>query len=594
MSSRFLVLRFHAKQKTFRSLRFTLRPLREPFFFSKTPTTECLQNVPNIATGLLWKFESSNEANGIEDSQFRCSGSKPSFQINHFNTAMFQSQNIKKITSVALLSALLGGTSYATYEHFSKPDTISAWVENATPFVKARLDDKATTGPNVAMIPADFTFAAKKTTASVVHIKSTMKAERNVSQMEIPDEFKDLFGGRNPFGQQSPQGRGGRGEKQQASGSGVIINPDGYIVTNNHVIQGAEMLEVTLADKRTFKAKVVGSDPNTDIALIKIDAKDLPALSFGNSEGVQVGQWVLAVGNPYNLTSTVTAGIVSAKGRSINILGENAKAPIESFIQTDAAVNPGNSGGALVDLNGNLIGINTAIASQTGSFAGYSFAVPSSIAHKVVEDISKFGSVHRGYLGVGISEVTAEKVKTFNLKVTDGVRVENFPDESAAKDAGIKIGDVITQIDGHAVNSVAQLQEAIAQHKPSDKVAVTVNRDGVDKVLSVTLKSTSGNASIDQPESAVMDQLGIELQDLTNQQKKEAGIESGVAVSQINAGKVRQNTDMEVGFVITKIDKKPVSSVNEVIKALEGKKGGVMIEGVYPGSDETQYYAIGL
>jgi serine protease Do len=504
---------------------------------------------------------------------------------------MFQNRKFRQIAAVAVVSAVLGGTSYATYEHFGRPDHLSAWVENATPFVKAaRLDDKNASG-NVAMIPADFSVASKKATAAVVHIKATLKPERTVSQMEIPDAFKDFFGDRNPFEQQRPQGRR---EKPQASGSGVIINSDGYIVTNNHVIQGAESLLVTLADKHTYKAKVIGSDPNTDIALIKIEAKNLPALSFGNSENVQVGQWVLAVGNPYNLTSTVTAGIVSAKGRSINILGENAKAPIESFIQTDATVNPGNSGGALVDLNGNLIGINTAIASQTGSFAGYSFAVPSSIAHKVVEDISKYGSVQRGYLGVNISEVTDEKAQELNLKVNEGVRVENFAEESAAKSAGIKVGDVITKIDGRNITSVPQLQEAIAQHKPNDKVAVTVNRDGSEKEVSVTLKGiTETAAATDQPASAVMNQLGIDLKDLTAQQRKAYGI-SGVQVTQINAGKVRQNTDMEEGFVITKIDKTPVANVGEVVKALQGKKGGVMIEGIYPDSGETQYYAIGL
>jgi serine protease Do len=497
---------------------------------------------------------------------------------------------MKKWISAVLLSTVIGGTSYATYQHFKKSDTLSAWVDGKTPIVKTSQEDKGPK-PNVAMIPADFTFASKKATAAVVHIKSTMKAERNVSQMEIPDEFRDFFGGRSPFGQPAPRQRG---EKAQASGSGVIINSDGFIVTNNHVIQDAESLEVTLADKRTFKAKVVGTDPNTDIALIKIEAKNLPALSFANSEGVEVGQWVLAVGNPYNLTSTVTAGIVSAKGRSINILGEKAKAPIESFIQTDAAVNPGNSGGALVDLNGNLIGINTAIASQTGSFSGYSFAVPSSIAHKVVEDISKFGSVQRGYLGVGISDVTAEKVKSFDLKVTDGVRVENFAESSAAKDAGIKVGDIITRIDGHVVTSVAQLQEAIAQHKPSDKVAVTVNRGGTENLVTVILRANAGNIQFDQPDTAVMEQLGIELQGLSVKQKKAYGIESGVQVTQITAGKIRQRTDMEDGFVITKIDKKPVDSPQEVQSALQNKKGGVMIEGVYPGSNETQYYAIGL
>lgn len=505
---------------------------------------------------------------------------------------MSTTRKFSKITAVALASALLGGTSYATFEHFGKPDTISTWVSNATPFVKqARLDDK-TNGP-AAMIPADFSFASKKATAAVVHIKSTLKPERTVSQMEVPDAFRDFFGGRDPFGGQqgAPQGKM---EKPQATGSGVIINPDGYIVTNNHVIRGAESLEVTLADKHTYKAKVVGSDPNTDIALIKIEAKNLPSLSFGNSENVQVGQWVLAVGNPYNLTSTVTAGIVSAKGRSINILGENAKAPIESFIQTDAAVNPGNSGGALVDLNGNLIGINTAIASKTGSFAGYSFAVPSSIAHKVVEDLSKFGSVKRGYLGVGISEVDAAKVKSFDLKVDEGVRVENFADESAAKEAGIKVGDVITKIDGHDITSVPQLQEAIAQHKPSDKVTVNVNRDGTEKVITVTLKGISETALNNENSSAVMEQLGIELKDLTRQQKQEYGLEAGAQVAQINAGKVRQNTSMEEGFVITKIDKTPVGNAKEAARMLQNKKGGVMLEGVYPGNDETQYFAIGL
>lgn len=504
---------------------------------------------------------------------------------------MFEKQNIKKLAPVALTFAFLGGTSYAMYEHLSKPDTISNWVESNMPVVKARLDEK-NAGANVAMIPADFSFASQKATAAVVHITSTLKAERTVSQMEVPDELKEFFGGRNPFGQEAPQGRG-RGEKPQASGSGVIINPDGYIVTNNHVIQGAESLEVTLADKRTFKAKVIGSDPNTDIALIQIEAKNLPALSFGSSENVKVGQWVLAVGNPYNLTSTVTAGIVSAKGRSINILGENSKAPVESFIQTDAAVNPGNSGGALVDLNGNLIGINTAIASQTGQFAGYSFAVPSSIAHKVVEDISKFGSVRRGYLGVGISEVDGEKVKSYDLKVDEGVRVENFSEQSAARESGIKVGDVITKIDGQAIESVAQLQEAIAQHKPSDKVIVNVNRDGAEKAITVTLKSSAGTL-VAEKSIQTLDNLGIELQDLTAQQKKAWDVETGVQVSQINAGKVRQNTDMQDGFVITKIGKTPVGSVQQAMKALEGKKGGVMIEGIYPGSQETQYYAIGL
>ncbi|MFN8357720.1 MAG: Do family serine endopeptidase [Spirosomataceae bacterium] len=502
---------------------------------------------------------------------------------------MFNKPNLNKFVPIAVAVAIVGGTSFAAYQQLHKPTFLTQWVET-TPVVKTRLG--AAANATTAMIPADFSVASEKATAAVVHIKSTLKPEQNVSQMNIPDEFKDLFGGRIPFDQPAPQGKA---EKPQATGSGVIINPDGYIVTNNHVIQGAESLEVTLADKRTFKAKVIGSDPNTDIALIQIDAKSLPFLPFGNSDALKVGQWVLAVGNPYNLTSTVTAGIVSAKGRSINILGENAKAPIESFIQTDAAVNPGNSGGALVDLNGNLIGINTAIASQTGQFAGYSFAVPSSIAHKVVEDLSKYGTVQRGYLGVGISEVDGNKAKSLDLKVTKGVRVENFAELSAAREAGVKVGDVIVKVDGQAVETVPQLQEIIAQHKPNDQVALVVNRDGVEKALSVTLKNNAGNTRVEQaPQAAALEQLGIELKDITPKQKKLWGIEQGVQVSQLFAGKIRQSTDMQEGFVITKIDKTPVNSVAEAIKLLEGKKGGVLIEGFNPENGETQYYAIGL
>jgi len=320
---------------------------------------------------------------------------------------------------------------------------------------------------------------------------------------------------------------------QESSGSGVIISNDGYIVTNNHVIDNSKEIEVTLNDKRTFKAKLVGTDPNTDIALIKIDAEKLPVILFGNSDSLKVGEWVLAVGNPFNLTSTVTAGIVSAKARNINII--NSKMKIESFIQTDAAVNPGNSGGALVNTRGELVGINTAIASQTGSYAGYAFAVPTSIVQKVVSDIRQFGVVQRAVLGVSMGDITDKLAKEKNLKTMEGAYVDEVVENSAAEKAGIKKEDVITKVNGVDVKSAAQLQEQIGRYSPGDKVSITVLRNNKEITLNAELKNRQGNTSVVSSD-ANTDMLGAEFKEISAKLKNQFQLEYGIEVKSVSKG----------------------------------------------------------
>ena len=319
----------------------------------------------------------------------------------------------------------------------------------------------------------DFTAAAEMSVNAVVHVKTTYQ-----SQQYNSDPLIDFFFGR-PM---QPETR-----MAQASGSGVIISNDGYIVTNNHVIDKARQIQVVLNDKRTYLATLVGTDPNTDIALLKIDENDLPYLNFGNSDSLQVGEWVLAIGNPFNLTSTVTAGIVSAKARNINII--NADMKIESFIQTDAAVNPGNSGGALVNTRGELVGINTAIASQTGSYSGYSFAVPAAIVNKVVSDLKLYGTVQRGLMGVQIMDITSDLKQRMHLTTMQGVFVANVISNSAAAKAGLQVGDVITAIDGKTIDGTAQLQEAVGQHRPGDIIEVRYIRNGQTQSTQMELQA---------------------------------------------------------------------------------------------------------
>lgn len=442
----------------------------------------------------------------------------------------------------------------------------------------------------------DFTQAAERATPAVVHIKSTTLPQRKSSPRNqyFYDPFRDFFG--DDFfrywgyrGWQQPEL-----QPQIAAGSGVIISPTGYIVTNNHVVKDADDIEVILHDNVSYKAQLVGNDPSTDIALLKIEpSTSLPYLNFANSDSVRVGEWVLAVGNPFNLSSTVTAGIVSAKARNINILQDISA--VESFIQTDAAVNPGNSGGALVNIKGELIGINTAIASPTGAYAGYSFAVPSNIVKKVVEDIKQFGVVQRGFLGVSIQNITSELARNKNLNDLKGVYVENVNKGSAADDAGIKPGDIIKEVNGIEVNSAPKLQETIAQFRPGDKVTIKYQRGNELKTVTVVLKNKNQSTDLLTKETvSAIDMLGAEFAELTPQEKKELNIKNGLKVVKIYDGKLSRQTNMREGFIITAVDKTPINKTEDLINALKNKKGGVMIEGIYPNYPGTYYYALGM
>lgn len=438
--------------------------------------------------------------------------------------------------------------------------------------------------------PLDFTDTTEKVLDAVVHIKATQSAP-SASQMaprELPDPFKQFFGDRF----QMPEG-GMQQQPRVGSGSGVIINEKGYIVTNNHVIDNAQELEVTLHNNETYKATVIGTDPTTDLALLQIKADNLKTMSLVNSDDVEIGEWVLAIGNPFSLTSTVTAGIVSAKARNININKE--KFAVESFIQTDAAINPGNSGGALVNLEGNLIGINTAIASQTGSYSGYGFAVPSNIVTKVVEDLLKYGTVQRGMLGVSIRTMDGSMAKEKGMDFIKGVWVENVGEDSAADKAGIKSGDIIVKVEDVRVTTSPRLQEIIAQHRPGDKLAVAVNRDGKEIDLKVTLENANGTTDITKKEhKEVLNFLGADFETLDKSQAKKLNIDGGVKVLNLYAGKLKQQTQMRTGFIITHIDGKKITEVEVLMSMLQNKKGGVMLEGIYEDTPGKKYYAFGL
>lgn len=449
------------------------------------------------------------------------------------------------------------------------------------------------------IVPLEFTKAAKQVMPSVVYIQSTVvQDQRRYRDRQIPDQFRDYFDDdffRRFFGPEfrfeDPES--GQPRARIGAGSGVIINSEGYIVTNNHVIDNADDVEVTLNDNRVFKAKVIGTDPSTDLALLQIKAKDLPALPLVNSDEVEIGEWVLAVGNPFNLHSTVTAGIVSAKARNINILREQTA--IESFIQTDAAINPGNSGGALVNLQGGLVGINTAIASTTGVYAGYGFAIPSNIVSKVVEDLLKYGEVQRGYLGLMIRDVTGNLAMEEDLEVTEGVYVDSITANSSAGDAGIKEGDVILEVNGNKTRSSSQLLEIIGQRRPGDEVELLVDRNGKEMEFNVTLRNQEGETTLVEKEPAgVLDILGIELEEIDRETADELEIDGGLRVTSITSGQLRRHTDMREGFIITRVDGKKTGSVEDFVNYLEKTEGGVMLEGVYEDYPGTYYYAFGL
>lgn len=477
--------------------------------------------------------------------------------------------------AIAMAGALI---ALALHDRLFKPD------------VSATAPNEVRTGPPVTyvslpsagaapVVAVDFTEAAERSVNAVVHVTTE-------TTVQVRDPFADFFWGYRAPSQQ---------HQRQGAGSGVIISPDGYIVTNNHVVEGADKIMVHLNDRRNFEARVIGRDPSTDIAVLKIDGTDLSTLDFGNSDEVRVGEWVLAVGNPMNLTSTVTAGIVSAKARNINLLQYDPSRdifPIESFIQTDAAVNPGNSGGALVNAKGELVGINTAIASTTGQYTGYSFAVPVNIVKKVTSDLVEHGSVQRAYLGVSIRDLDQKLAQELRLDRPRGVYVNGLTEGGAASSAGIEKGDVIVRVGSIPVDNVPQLQEQVGKFKPGDRVPVTVLRDGKENVLEITLRGKEGNTVAAAGKVTRLESLGAELRAATEAELRALRLSNGVTVSAVNGGKFRASGIRE-GFIITRIDASPVKSPADVERALSGKRGGVLVEGVYPNGQKA-YYGLGI
>ena len=414
-----------------------------------------------------------------------------------------------------------------------------------------------------------FVDAAEKTVNTVVHIRTEIVSKGNSYYDFFGSLLEQLYGGQ----MQVPN------NVSVGYGSGVVISPDGYIVTNNHVVEGASKIEVTFNDKHKRTATIIGNDPSTDLALIKVDAKDLEYLTFADSDQVRVGEWVLAVGNPFNLTSTVTAGIVSAKARNINILGDGST--IESFIQTDAAINPGNSGGALVNMDGNLVGVNAAIASRTGSYEGYSFAIPSNIVKKVVEDFLQYGALQRAYIGVSIAEITEELAETKGIEVTSGVYVIDVHENGGAKAAGIKKDDIIISINNITVNSNAQLIGVVGQYRPGDRVKVKLQRNGNIIEKEVTLKNLEGTEEMHrETDSFYNEVLGIKAQALPSSLRSELGINYGLKIVEVKDGIFKQK-GITNDFIILSVNHQRVSSENELRKALNSDRNGkIRIEGI--------------
>jgi serine protease Do len=487
-----------------------------------------------------------------------------------------------------LLAAIVGGAvALGGYKVFFEEKGYETFEKSQRYFLSNYLSD--TSGSSKLPESLCFVMAADLTRPAVVHVK-TFFSPKDIGQQFNPqmDPFlRDFFG--DGFGGQIPQ----QTEPKEASGSGVIISQDGYIVTNYHVIENADKIEVILEDKRSYTAKLIGKDPSTDLALLKVGESNLPFVKLGDSDKLKIGEWVLAVGNPYDLTSTVTAGIVSAKTRNINILRGKENFAIESFIQTDAAVNPGNSGGALVNLKGELVGVNTAIASPTGSYSGYSFAVPVGIVKKVMDDLLKYGEVQRGLLGISIQDLTSDLAKEKGIKDLNGVYVGGVNEKGAAEEAGIKTGDVILKIDGHDISNTSALQEAIGRHRPGDKVGITLLRGDKTLELVATLKNKMGNTDVVKlDDRKFLASLGAEFAEVEAGEKKKLKLQGGVKVIKLKEGKLR-SAGMKEGFIITQINKVKIKNLDELAIQLEKpRKGGILLEGVYP-NGQNEFYAIG-
>lgn len=499
---------------------------------------------------------------------------------------------LKQLLLVVAISASSAIGSVWLYGKIAGKDN-TAFVqssENKVPVNYAGYFDNIATAD-----PVDFTKAANAAVPAVVHIKTKIAAKQRSNQLprtrsnSMEDWFEDLFGG--------PQTQ----REQRASGSGVIISDDGYIITNNHVVSDggngvAEEIMVTLSSKKTYKAKVIGRDPSSDLAVLKIDGKGFPFLLYGNSDNVKLGQWVLAIGYPLTLEATVTAGIVSAKGRSIGINSRQSQTPIESFIQTDAAVNQGNSGGALVGTDGQLIGINSAILAPSGTYAGYSFAIPVNIVKKIVNDLIQYGDVKRGYLGVSYipsNEENEKSIKQAGVADGLGVYVTAVPTEGGAAKAGIKKGDVITKINGNAVSSGLEMSGQIASYKPGDQVAITYVRNNKEYTSSVTLKETPGELSA-VTNVNISELIGAELETLSKAKASSYDLEGGVVVKKITDGGLISRTRMQEGFIITSVNGTDVKNLDELGRVLSGVQGTARLEGIYPGYDGQYAYPLNL
>lgn len=473
-----------------------------------------------------------------------------------------------KILAVSLLGGIFSLFVYKTF--FEKPE-VRIIREEGSPWVQ--LASSAASGD------ADFVKAAESSLNTVVHVKTSSTVRRNANP------FEELFFGR---GFQAPP------QIARGSGSGVIISDDGYIVTNNHVIANAQEIQVVLFDNRELSAEVIGTDPTTDIALLKIKADNIQPAVFANSDEIRVGEWVLAVGNPFNLTNTVTAGIVSAKGRSINILSSNDRTAIEAFIQTDAAVNPGNSGGALVNTRGELVGINTAISSRSGSFEGYSFAVPSNIVRKVVEDLMEFGTVQRAFIGVNITDLTPALAKELGIKLNAGVYVSELSEGGAAKQAGLEKGDVIISVENRKVNRSSELQEIIGRKRPGDKVNLTVVRNNKERDFQLVLRNIEGTTEVIKAERNSMVVLGAQFSELSQDEKRKFGLTQGIKVKDVGNGRLKK-AGVPNGFVITAVNNRAINTIKDLDDIVKGLKTGegILIQGYRP-DGRADYFGFGL
>ncbi|MCX6185931.1 MAG: trypsin-like peptidase domain-containing protein [Bacteroidetes bacterium] len=465
---------------------------------------------------------------------------------------------MKKWTIIAI--SFMGGIAGAFVFSKLKPNTVLYQVSTEGQNSVSSANYKST-----MLESSSFIKASKDATPAVVFIK-TLSNQRN-----YVDPFFDFWNNMDFFGRRGPVA---------SSGSGVILTDDGYIVTNNHVVKDADVIEViTNNQKQSYKAKIIGTDPSTDLALLKIEGSNLPHLTLGNSDNVEIGEWVIAVGNPFNLTSTVTAGIVSAKGRNINIV--NNQFPIESFIQTDAAINPGNSGGALVDLNGKLIGINTAIASNTGSYNGYGFAIPVNIVAKIVKDLVEFKEVQRGFTGMDVKDIDAELAKKLNINNNLGVYVSSVLAEGPADNAGVRAGDIIVKVNGRDIDSKSIFDEHIEYLRPGEKAKMSIIRNGKEMEFAVNLLNREGTTAIMRKGTVSSDILGADFQSVPKIEKDKLGIKNGIRISNLRQGRMA-GMGLSDGFIIISLNKKEYEKPDELIKDLEKVRGQIVIDGIFP------------